>query len=268
MRGSRVRVGRWILIAMSLALGAGLSPVGAQTENRAGLVIQHGDGQVETYCVRFSESSISGLELLTRSGQSYLVESGGLGAAVCRIGGEGCAYPSQTCFCQCQGASCAYWNYFNLIDGGWRYAIQGAAGRSIVDGAIDGWAWGDQLAPPLYTIDQICSEASSAPTVAPTATAAVPEASALTPTATEPPEPSSTTAAATDTPAPNSVTAPANPTPRPSETVAATEPPEPSPAAVAAQAAQADPGSYAVFALVVVVLGGWLIVAQLRKKGH
>ena len=258
---SRLRNRRWIAVLLSLILGLGRVPASAQTQNRAGLVIRHGDGSVSTTCVRFGEPSITGLDLLNRSGVSVVAEVGGLGSAVCAIGGEGCAYPAQPCFCQCQGANCAYWNYLHLIDGGWRYSPIGAAGYTITDGAVDAWAWGDQATPPVYTIDQICADSPGAP--AATASAAEPSATnapTFVSTATDIPKPVPI-AQVTDTPEPSAPTRPSAPTDVPAPTVAV--PPEPS---ALIHSPQAELGSYALFAVVVVALGGWLIVNHIRRR--
>ena len=63
----------------------------AGATNQAGLVVKFGDGRTLTYCIEFTEDSITGIELLQRSGLTVVTSnSGGLGAAVCSIDGEGC----------------------------------------------------------------------------------------------------------------------------------------------------------------------------------
>lgn len=246
-----LRIGRWMAIALSLALG--LAQAHAQPPYRAGLVIQHADGRVATYCVRFGEPSIAGLDLLDRAGVSIVVEVSGLGTAVCAIEGQGCAYPAQPCFCRCQGADCAYWNYLHLVDGAWRYSPISVSGYTVTDGAVDGWAWGDGITPPLYTVDQICAASPTAvvATPAPAAQSTATPAPAVAPTATDVPD-STPIAAATDTPQPA-----APPTGVPTA---------PSDASTAVRAAQEDVGSYALYVIVVVALGGWLIVKSRRKR--
>jgi hypothetical protein len=284
IRLDRFRLRWWMALGMSLLLALQLDAAGAQTQNRAGLVIQYGDGRINTYCVRFSEPSITGLDLLNRSGLKVIAEVGGQGAAMCSIGGQGCAYPTQSCFCQCQGANCAYWNYLHLIDGAWRYSPIGAAGYTIADGAIDGWAWGDKVAPPAYTIDQICSEAPAAgPTKRPlsTATTEVSVGPISSPTlrpaaaATSQPARASSTPAASPTAAnrPN-VTAPVQPSVEPTDphtiapTVAATSQPVNPPADQPADSTtdQTSAGSYVLFGIVVAAMGGWLIVTRMRQR--
>ena len=59
-------------MVMSLLLG--LLPTAtlqAQTPNQAGLVVVHGDGTTTSRCVNFESESISGYELLERSGLTF-----------------------------------------------------------------------------------------------------------------------------------------------------------------------------------------------------
>lgn len=245
-----------MLIAFSLLLGTRAAPIGAQSENRAGLVVQYGDGRVATYCVRFGEPSITGLDLLQRSGLKIVAEVGGLGSAVCAIGGQGCAYPSQPCFCQCQGVQCAYWNYFHLVEGAWQYSPLGGAGYAIADGAVDGWAWGDKTAPPVYTIEQICAaqlptRPASQPTIEPTIDSANRQADTPTPSRT--PEPATRPASEPTHP----------PTIQPA--IAPTSEPVGQPSQAPANS-PFDVSGYALFAIVVIGLGGWLLVIRARRE--
>ena len=144
----------WAMLPASLA---------AQSPQRAGLVIVHGDGTVLTRCVEFTEESISGVELLTRSGLALRLDATGVGTAVCSIGGEGCPAPS-SCFCQCQSSPCVYWSYWQLEDGGWRYSNLGAGLTQVGNGVVEGWVWGEgsasgeATAPPALTLDDICTD--------------------------------------------------------------------------------------------------------------
>jgi hypothetical protein len=120
-----------------------------QTVHHAGLVIVFPEGRNETRCVEFSEDSISGTQLLQESGLTIVFSSfgGGLGAGVCRIDDVGCSDPGN-CFCQCQGASCAFWSYFKLDGSTWRYESVGPATRRLHDGDTDAWVWGSGHAGP------------------------------------------------------------------------------------------------------------------------
>jgi hypothetical protein len=162
-------VSRWLgalLLALALAAAAQAQPA----EGRAGLVVQYGDGEVQTACVRFGEPEISGIELLERSGIPAVVQGGSMGAAVCKIGPEGCDYPAESCFCERDGARSTYWAFYSLEGGDWSYAILGAGGVSVRDGTVHGWAWGEGdsgsgARPPLLSIDELCG-AEAQPTAA------------------------------------------------------------------------------------------------------
>jgi hypothetical protein len=151
------------------------STVRAQEENRAGLVIVHGDGRVVQQCVFFAEESISGYELLQRAGGALSVEAGAMGATVCSIDGEGCSYPAEACFCRCQGSPCVYWSYWRLqAGGGWRYQPLGAGNTRVQDGDVEAWRWAEGTTqkapePPPATFDDICAPVVQASASQPTA---------------------------------------------------------------------------------------------------
>ncbi len=198
-------LGMWFL-AVFLLTGSDHRLTAEEDLNRAGVVIQYGDGRVETYCVLFSEPEISGLDLLQRTGVDVIIDTTMVwGAAVCKIGAEGCNFPLEPCFCQCQGATCVYWAYYHLRDGTWVYSDVGPSNYVVRDGDVDGWAWGAGLPgvatpPPVVELEAICPLTTSPVTVTPTPT----------PTATATPLPSPTP---TFTPIPASPLA--SPTPMP-----------------------------------------------------
>ena len=159
--------------------------------NRAGLVVDLGQGQVVTECISFSEPEISGYDLLARSGLPFAVDvQGGAGAAVCSINGVGCA--SSDCFCACPGGDdCVYWSYWHLLNGQWVYAPGGASSYVIQNGAVDGWVWGPgsitSAVPPLSTsFDAICPALAEPTLVPPTATPVPPTATPIPPTPVPP----------------------------------------------------------------------------------
>jgi len=122
---------------------------GPETLRQAVLVVEFGDGSHLVRCVRFSEKSISGLDLLRRSGLEVVTQGG----AVCRIETEGCDSPAVKCFCKCQGTPCAYWSYWHWRKDRWIYAQEGSADHAVSDGSIEGWVWGDGQLPPTATPD-------------------------------------------------------------------------------------------------------------------
>jgi len=187
------------LLVLLAALGLP-GPTLADEPNQAGLVVQFGDGQVETRCITFEETEITGADLLLLySGLDTIVDaSSGMGITVCQLEAEGCAYPSEPCFCQCMGGGeCAYWNYFYREPGSnvWTYSALGAVLRKVRNGSIEAWVWGDGTTPPTFdgTFASICAAPTAAPTTAPTTAR---------PTATSEPSATSAPPAFTPTPAP------------------------------------------------------------------
>ena len=164
-RGARhTAAHRWGLLLILLVPLAALPAMGrAQGPNRAGVVVQMGDGQVHTACVSFTEPTISGLALLERSGLDVIAQPSAGNATICSIGGEGCSFPRESCFCQCQGGgTCRYWTYWHLAGGVWQYASTGAAAYRVSPGSVDGWAWGNANAggsrPPEVSFGDICPD--------------------------------------------------------------------------------------------------------------
>jgi hypothetical protein len=115
--------------------------------SRVGLVVRSGNGLVETRCVAFTESEITGYQVLMSSGLS-VVANGGF---VCAIGDTGC--PADEC-ATCQPPN--YWSYWHLVDGTWIYSSVGSTGYMVHDGDVEGWSWGPAVSPTVKTFDLIC----------------------------------------------------------------------------------------------------------------
>jgi hypothetical protein len=136
---------RPILLALTL-LGAVTSgwPAAAQELHHAALIVRHGDGSLTYAYVPFSEASLSGIELLRRSGLPLATVSfGGLGEGVCSIEERGCV-PSECRKRVCQGSAPddPFWQYFQLTDDGtWVAFALGASSARVQDGDIVGWSW-------------------------------------------------------------------------------------------------------------------------------
>jgi hypothetical protein len=208
-----------LVLATALALGVlagtrdSLAEPVDQEPTLAGVVVQLGDGTLREFCVDLGGSERSGMELLRMTGLSIVSEDNAQGSMICRIGGSGCDFPAEPCWCQCQdlGADCSYWSYNTLKDGRWDYAAMGAAARRVRQGDVDGWAWGRGTVslgaqPPVRSFENLCA-AALAPT--PTATVA--------PTATRPAPTREPTATRTATRAPAPGTR-SSATPRPGAT--------------------------------------------------
>ncbi len=148
------------VVAFALLCVVGLAET-ARATNYAGLVIRHGDGSVVTRCVAFEESSISGIELLYRSGLAVDAPTSGYGASVYGIDGEGTA--------EDWSSGRASWSYWH-VRGGWVFSPIGASSYSVKQGDVDGWSWGSQTGPtppPAYSFGQLYRDAYGAPAPAP-----------------------------------------------------------------------------------------------------
>ena len=159
-----------LLLGFALALAGPARTVLAEAppDNRAGLVVRFGDGSVQSACIDLGPGGqATGEQLLQRAGLQPVMEYSALGGIVCQIGVEGCGFPEQSCWCQCKGDPCVYWQYFQQVEGAWVYATIGASTRIVQAGQVDGWAWGagdrsDGAQPPLLTLAEICAAPSTA----------------------------------------------------------------------------------------------------------
>jgi iron complex transport system substrate-binding protein len=165
----RLMLGLIALIGIAAGLFLAAPRSAAQDPIQVGVVIQGADGQPQTFCVSLDGDHPTGVEALQATGLDLLSSSGPLGTTVCRIGGDGCTPPGETCFCQCEGgATCVYWNYFHLNGENWQYSPIGAAQSPVEQGAVEGWWWRDttdkNAAPlPVIPFDEICHPAPDFP---------------------------------------------------------------------------------------------------------
>jgi hypothetical protein len=147
------RSGSLVLPGLLAVVLAGIVAGQPASMNRAGLLVQFSDGSIQTGCIEFSESQISGYELLRRSGLEIVAAEG---SAICSIAGEGCG--AENCFCAFPPN---YWSYW-LGRNGWQPAPIGAGSRNVADGMLDGWVWGDgSAAPPNTAFAEICETETS-----------------------------------------------------------------------------------------------------------
>ncbi len=152
------------------------SAANAADVHSAAIVITFGDGKpTRKICVLFNEDSISGLDLLQRSGLSLVLGSTG-GVGVCAIDETG-STDSADCFKFCKSNPCQYWAYFQWKNNAWQLSPVGSALRVIHDGDTDGWSWGpgNGAAPegpgsvcPLPTTTPTRTATSQPPTATPT----------------------------------------------------------------------------------------------------
>lgn len=120
---------------------------------QAGLIVVDGE-RVTSRCVIFDEPSISGEELLVRSGFKVSFEPSSLGAAVCSVDTRGCS--SDDCFCDYP----TFWGYWTADEesDGFTFSDSGATEREVVDGSVDAWVYGKDGGRPPGTLsaDKIC----------------------------------------------------------------------------------------------------------------
>jgi hypothetical protein len=156
---------RFVLIKIVLLTAC--VPASTSDTQQAAVVVAQPGGSISSTCITFSESELTGVQLLERAGVELGMDAGNsAGVLVCSIDGVGCQYPIEDCFCQCSGGgSCTYWAYFNLsAEGQWVYAPLGASGRKARDGDVDLWTWIDSSgvgdfnadALPALTFEEIC----------------------------------------------------------------------------------------------------------------
>jgi hypothetical protein len=152
---------RALLVAALWLLALGGAAAAQDAPNRAGLVIDYGDGAVTYAIVPFEETSISGMELLERSGVPLVtVDFGGLGQAVCTIGERGCGVGDcRQRVCQTADRESPYWQYFRLGDDGvWTPLVLGASSARVEDGFIEGWSWtGKEPDLPVVDLEEIAA---------------------------------------------------------------------------------------------------------------
>lgn len=190
----------FLLLLLPAVLISGAARGVPAASHRAGLVVQTGDGQVQTACVDLGADGVAtGLDVLEASGLT-LITAGDTtsGVVVCKLAEDGCNFPDEACFCHCTmqpGQPCTTWMYYHQSNGQWTYSVVGASSYTVHDGDVEGWAWGTSgTQPPRFTFDDLCPAASTpTPTATPTSTTL--------PTATITPEPTvTTTPAVTATP--------------------------------------------------------------------
>jgi hypothetical protein len=154
--------------------------------HQAGLVIYYGEDSYFTTCVSFTESALTGLQLLERSDLAIQTATDpNKGTAVCKIDGVGS--PSSDCF----GSMPNYWSYWQMGANGWEYSVTGADQAKVTDGAVNAWSWGTGNPPALITFQNTCegvaivlptsTQTSAPPTGTPEPTAAATVASATLP---------------------------------------------------------------------------------------
>jgi hypothetical protein len=154
-----------LLSAVILATVAPLAPLApvvpgcaAAGSDHAALVVEHGDGSVVTRCVAFNADTISGEELLNRSGVAWSSQAfGGFGDAVCALDGEPVHYVD------CLGKD-SYWALFVSRRGGpWQLSSGGISSITLGDGDAEGFRYVPDagIAAPRVLPSGVCPTAAT-----------------------------------------------------------------------------------------------------------
>ncbi len=117
----------------------------------AGLVIDHSNGRRVVRVVAFPGETITGVQLLQKSGLDLITSESSWGTSICSIDGEG--MPANDCFGDPEGR---YWN-FNILadDDTWFSAPVGASKAVVRDNDVYGYfyaVWGS-VQPPVIRED-------------------------------------------------------------------------------------------------------------------
>jgi len=217
---TRPRLTTAVLALLCMLTLAAFATPAAYADGSAGIVVEHGDGSIDTYCVAFQGDSISASDLLAKAGIPDVEWNG----SVCAIGNnpaEGCFEPHDysSCYCKSYPPTNTYWAFFTQDnDAGWVYSPLGIQSAVAHNGELQAWKWGvggpsSAPPPPAISFAQVC--AASAPS---TATPTAPP-----PTATRPPATVAPISTATNVPTVVPMTSgPATPEATPSKPASAT----------------------------------------------
>ncbi|MFB3786032.1 MAG: hypothetical protein ACE15F_06645 [bacterium] len=127
---------------------------------RAALVIDHGGGARVTRGVEFPGETLTGLQLLQRSGLEIITHETAFGISICSIGGEG--QPAADCFGDPDGR---YWG-LNILgeDNTWRASELGVSDCVVFDHSVLGFIFATYgTEQPPITREELFEAASHVP---------------------------------------------------------------------------------------------------------
>lgn len=132
-------------------------------ENQAGLVINHLDGSRTIQVVDFYGETLTGFQLIQKSGLDYVAAQYSFGVSVCAIDGEG--HPSDNCFGDFTAGDPS-WALFDLnANDEWASSPVGVGDSIVYGGQVQGLLFGQWGESPLpITHDEIFNSQSSVDT--------------------------------------------------------------------------------------------------------
>jgi hypothetical protein len=148
-----VRIAAVVPVLASLVVAGSAAKVGpsvggcaqAAALHHAALVVDDPGAATVTRCVAFTEDSITGAQLLARSGVEYATAYSG--QAVCQINNQPGQYPPT-----CWTSSSPYWAFYVSRGGGsWTFSNLGFTSQTFRDGDAEGFRYegqNDYTAPP------------------------------------------------------------------------------------------------------------------------
>jgi hypothetical protein len=158
----------WTLLRISALvaiIGFFVHGMAVAQAHTAGLVVIKGDGSSIWVAVPFDEESISGADLLERSGLAVTeVSFGGMGIAICGIEQTGCDVAEcRKRLCQGPGRDDPYWqNYLAGDEGTWVVAPLGISSDRIHDGDVRGLIWSaDPPSIQAPDVEQVAAKVGS-----------------------------------------------------------------------------------------------------------
>jgi len=129
-----------------------IAPVTGQ--DQAFIVVKFAPGENIVRPISFT-APISGYAALRLTSLEVITHEYAWGFAICSIGGVGC--PESDCFCYPN----KFWNYKYWDGQAWKGYVVGPSESTLLDGAMDGWQWGEFTDPDPLPAPLVQSAASA-----------------------------------------------------------------------------------------------------------
>ncbi len=129
--------------------------------NQAGLVINHFDGSRVVRVVDFYGETLTGFQLVEKSGFDLVSVQFSFGPAVCAIDGEG--HPSDNCFGDFSVGDPSWLLYDLNANDEWQSSQVGVGDSIVYGGEVQGWLFGQfGETPPPITSQEVFEQSSAA----------------------------------------------------------------------------------------------------------